>query len=96
MPKKTNTKAYLKKLRETVEYHRHLYHTKDTPEISDEAYDALARELASLELELEGEVSQVSTAVGGSVNEAFAKVRHQVRQWSFDNVFSFAELKEGN
>lgn len=75
-----------------MEYHRHLYHTKDKPEISDEAYDALARELASLELELEGEVSQVSTAVGGSVNEAFAKVRHQVRQWSFDNVFNFEEL----
>lgn len=75
-----------------MEYHRHLYHTKDKPEISDEAYDALARELASLELELEGKVSQVSTAVGGSVNEAFAKVRHQVRQWSFDNVFNFEEL----
>lgn len=92
MQKKTNSKAYLKKLRETVEYHRHLYHTNDKPEISDEAYDALARELASLELELEGETSKTTKAVGGSVNEAFAKVRHQVRQWSFDNVFNFEEL----
>jgi DNA ligase (NAD+) len=92
MTKKTADKAYLKKLRETVEYHRHLYHSKDTPEISDEAYDALARELAKLELELEGEASHTTIAVGGSTDEAFSKVRHQVRQWSFDNVFDFDEL----
>ena len=35
-----------------MSYHQHLYHTKDAPEISDQAYDALVRELAALELKL--------------------------------------------
>jgi DNA ligase (NAD+) len=92
MKKTTANQDYLNKLRAVVEYHRHLYHSKDSPEISDEAYDALVRELAELELALEGKVSKVSEAVGGEINNAFAKVRHQVRQWSFDNVFDLAEL----
>jgi NAD-dependent DNA ligase len=40
----------LKKLRNVVEYHRQKYHTEDTPEISDEAFDALLRELQELEI----------------------------------------------
>ena len=92
MKKTTANQDYLNKLRAVVEYHRHLYHSKDAPEISDEAYDALVRELAELELKLEGKVSKVTEAVGGEINNAFAKVRHQVRQWSFDNVFDLAEL----
>ncbi|HMO83208.1 MAG TPA: NAD-dependent DNA ligase LigA, partial [Candidatus Paceibacterota bacterium] len=92
MPKATNEKQYLEKLRQLVTYHRHQYHTKDAPEISDQAYDALVRELAALELKLEGKVSQVVEAVGGAVNAAFSKVKHVVPQWSFDNVFDYEEL----
>ncbi len=33
-------------------------------------------------------------AVGGRPDDAFKKVRHQVRQWSFDNVFTDQELTE--
>jgi DNA ligase (NAD+) len=36
-------------LRESLEYHRVLYHVHDMPSISDEAYDSLLRELALLE-----------------------------------------------
>src|SRR3990167_7350724 len=39
----------VKKLRETIEHHAKLYHTYDRPEISDEAYDALIRELEEVE-----------------------------------------------
>lgn len=92
MKKPTDSKTHLTKLRAVVAHHQHLYHTKDAPEISDEAYDALVRELRALELALEGKLSDVAESVGGKVNTAFAKVRHQVRQWSFDNVFDFAEL----
>jgi DNA ligase (NAD+) len=93
MTRQTVSIKYLEKLREVVAHHQDLYHAKDTPEISDEAYDALALELKRLELEMEGEVSKTTLAVGGSVNEAFSKVRHKVRQWSFDNVFDLNELK---
>lgn len=65
----------------------------DAPEISDEAYDALLRELEELEMEVEGRVTDAA-AVGGGVSDAFSKVTHRVRQWSFDNVFTEAELYE--
>lgn len=83
----------LAQLRETVAYHREKYHTDDSPEISDEAYDALLEELQKLELKIEGEVSDAAT-VGGDVSQAFSKVKHIVRQWSFDNVFGEDELQE--
>ena len=86
-------KKRLASLRKTIAYHREKYHTEDAPELSDEAYDALLQELQALELELEGKTTQ-STVVGGSVSETFAKVPHQVRQWSFDNIFSYDELAE--
>lgn len=83
----------LQQLRETVAYHRARYHEDDAPEISDEAYDALLSELRALELALEGRVTEADI-IGGTANEAFAKVEHTVRQWSFDNVFTAAELRE--
>lgn len=87
-------KKRLAQLRETVAYHQKRYHEDDEPEISDQAYDALVSELSELELKLEGKVSHVSVAVGGQINEAFSKVKHRVRQWSFDNVFTHDELIE--
>jgi DNA ligase (NAD+) len=87
-------KRRLKQLRETVVYHQKRYHEHDAPEISDEAYDALIDELQKLELSVEGKVSKVATAVGGATSEAFSKVTHKVRQWSFNNVFDEGELSE--
>jgi DNA ligase (NAD+) len=81
-------------LKKAVSHHQHLYHVKDNPEISDEAYDALLREL----VDLEDKYPQLKTAdsptarVGGEILLQFEKVEHSVRQWSFDNVFSFNEL----
>lgn len=86
-------KDRIKKLRELVKHHQSLYHEKDTPEISDEAYDSLVRELRELEgVGEEGE--SVANLVGGAPSEAFAKVEHRVRQWSLNNVFDEAELKD--
>jgi DNA ligase (NAD+) len=82
----------LEKLRSLVAYHKHLYHTLDAPEISDQAYDALMLELAQLEEQVEGGQSEVTASVGDVPSEAFTKVRHAVPQWSFDNVFDQTEL----
>lgn len=94
---KGNTEAVkrIKTLRKLVTHHQELYHTKDAPELSDEAYDSLVQELAALEAQFPGLVPGPSplVRVGGSVSEAFAKVRHEVRQWSFDNVFDAEELR---
>ncbi|USN87561.1 MAG: NAD-dependent DNA ligase LigA [Candidatus Nomurabacteria bacterium] len=92
MKNDSESRKRLSELRKLVDYHRHLYHSKDAPEISDQAYDALLRELGALEEKLEGKKSQISEAVGGDVSNAFAKVKHEVPQWSFDNVFDLKEL----
>ena len=87
-------KKRLKQLRETIACHQKRYHEEDAPEISDEAYDALIEELQKLELVVEGKASAVTSAVGSAATEAFSKVTHKVRQWSFDNVFDEGELIE--
>lgn len=92
-PKTVKERA--RELRKLIEYHSELYHTKDAPELSDEAYDSLVHELIAIE-EQYPELKSAATpteAVGGEVSEAFTKVPHRVRQWSFDNVFSDDELR---
>jgi DNA ligase (NAD+) len=93
MKKIADKQQYLKELRNLVAYHQNKYHTDDAPEISDQAYDALIKDLVRLEEELEGKKSKVTERVGGEVSNAFAKVKHVVPQWSFDNVFDYTELK---
>jgi len=87
-------KKRMQKLYEIVRYHRDLYHTKDTPEISDEAYDSLVEELQKLEIkypELK-EKNSPTEQVGGEVIDAFQKVPHKYRQWSYDNIFDYDDL----
>lgn len=79
-----------------IEYHSARYYEADAPEISDDAYDSLVNELRTLEIEYP-ELKQNNTpteTVGGAPSEAFRKVKHRVRQWSYDNVFSDEELRE--
>lgn len=85
----------VRKLRETVEHHQELYHTFDAPEISDEAYDALVRELEEIEVtypELKSPDSPTER-VGGAVLEKFEKVEHKVPQWSFNDAFSVEDMR---
>lgn len=86
----------IQELRETLEHHRVLYHVHDAPTISDEVYDSLMKELVSLE-EKYPEVDATfspTRRVGGNILDKFTKVTHDVRQWSFDNVFSYEELSD--
>lgn len=86
--------ARISKLRAEIEHHRHLYHTLDAPSLSDEAYDSLYHELVGLEEAYPQFSSETSPTmrVGGEPLERFVKVRHEMRQWSFDDVFDFEEL----
>ncbi len=81
-------------LRKLIVHHALLYHTHDAPEISDEAYDALVRELFRIEDNFPTlrDSSASVYRVGADIREGFSKVRHQHAQWSFDNVFSLEEL----
>jgi len=94
MEVKNETKSRIEKLREELEKHRALYHVHDAPEISDESYDSLLRELAELEEKFPEFTNDLSPTrrIGGEPLSSFQKVRHEFLQWSFDNVFSFEGL----
>ncbi len=93
MQKKHEGNEYLQKLRDLVLYHQKKYHTEDSPEISDQAYDALVRDLVLLEKEVTGKESDIGHNIGSVPSVAFAKVKHTFPQWSFDNVFDETELQ---
>lgn len=89
-------KERILKLRELVAHNNYLYHTLDTPEISDTAYDSLLRELSELEEQFPAlkDKNSPTQRVGSVVRDGFSKVVHTTPQWSFDNVFSYEELCE--
>ncbi|WP_446423702.1 NAD-dependent DNA ligase LigA [Mailhella sp.] len=79
----------------TAELNRHnrLYHQLDAPEITDEAYDALFRELAALE-EAHPDLRQSDSPtrrVGGAVLPYLETRPHRQRMYGLDNVFSAEE-----
>lgn len=89
-------KERIDKLRKEIDKHRYLYHVLDKPEISDEVYDSLMEELRHLEEEFPEFQSPTSPTqrVGGEPLDKFQKVKHEARQWSFDDVFDFEELSK--
>lgn len=86
----------LKKLKEILDKHRYLYYVLDKPEISDEAYDSLYRELIDIESKHPELITPDSPSqrVGDEPLKEFNKVKHTTEQWSFDDVFDFEELKK--
>ena len=77
-----------------IAHHQKRYHEEDAPEITDETYDSLVRELSVLvnRYPVLAAMQKTLDAVGGRPSDAFKKVQHKVRQWSFDNVFNDEEL----
>jgi len=75
---------------------RYEYHVLDKPDVTDEVYDSLMAELRELETrypDLQA-VDSPTQKIGGKPLEKFRKVKHAVRQWSFDDVFSLEELRK--
>ncbi len=91
---KASSAVRIQELRRLLERHRVLYHVCDAPEISDEVYDSLMKELGLLEEKFPEFDSPLSPTkrIGGHILDKFEKVAHTVKQWSFDNVFNFEEL----
>ncbi len=82
-------------LADLVRVHRFAYYLRDAPTISDGAFDALLRELESLEAEHPGlrTPDSPTQVVGGTFSTDFAPVDHLERMLSLDNVFSAEELR---
>jgi len=81
-------------LRAQVAYHNERYHTLDDPEIPDADYDAMARELRSLEEQHPDLItaSSPTSQVGGAISTAFTPVEHDVPMMSLDNAMDVDEL----
>ena len=87
--------ARLAKLRDIIDYHSRLYYDNDRPEIEDDEFDALTRELK----ELEGQYPELITPdsytqrVHGELSRLFTEVRHEVPLGSLQDVFSLDEVR---
>jgi DNA ligase (NAD+) len=83
-------------LREKVAYHSDRYHVHDDPEIADDEYDALFRELQELEAAHPELVTPDSPTqrVGGTPVSSLRKVTHERPMLSLANARSEAELRD--
>jgi len=75
--------------------HDHLYYIEARPEISDQDYDRLYRQLIDLEKEFPELATPDSPTqrVGGEAVKAFQPARHLAPMLSLDNTYSEAEVR---
>src|SRR5437660_5699365 len=94
MPVSANEKR-VTELREQLEKANYEYHVLDQPTIADEAYDALMRELQSLEAAHPELVTPESPTqrVGAPASTRFAPVQHAAPMLSLSNAFNEEELR---
>jgi DNA ligase (NAD+) len=83
-------------LRAEILRHRKLYYVDASPEISDEAYDSLERELAAIEKRFPQLITADSPTqrVGGQPSEEFPTFGHSSPMLSLDNAYTEEEFRE--
>lgn len=93
---KEQARAEIERLREIIRYHDYRYYVLDSPEISDEEYDALMRKLQELEALFPDLVTPDSPTqrVGGKPQEGFAPFTHARPMLSLNNAFSEEEIRD--
>jgi DNA ligase (NAD+) len=81
------------RLRDEIRRHERLYYVLAAPEISDQQYDALERELRELEAEFPDLVTPTSPTqrVGEAPSTEFPSFVHRVPMLSLDNTYSEQE-----
>lgn len=96
MPDMTAIQERVKQLRELIEYHSNAYYNADAPEIEDDEYDALMRELRALEEQYPAlrSADSPTVRVGGAASAKFDAVEHAVPMQSLRDVFSMEEVEQ--
>ena len=103
MAKWLNSMAVLKKFKDKVERLRaqiddlrYRYHVLNDPEVTDAMYDGLMDELRKIEAAHPELITSDSPTqrVAGKPAEKFAKVRHTVTQWSFNDAFEEKDIAD--
>ncbi|WP_329385525.1 NAD-dependent DNA ligase LigA [Anaerofustis butyriciformans] len=91
-----DAKKEIEQLTEELLEHNRKYYEEDNPSISDYEYDMLLRKLMKLEEEYPEYKKEYSPTdrVGGKALDGFEKVKHEYKQLSLANAFSFDELLE--
>ncbi|MGE0454303.1 MAG: NAD-dependent DNA ligase LigA [Vicinamibacteria bacterium] len=86
----------VEELRREIRRHEQLYYVRNAPEISDEEYDRLERELRELEAAHPELVTPDSPTqrVGETASSEFPSFTHRVPMLSLDNTYSAEELRE--
>jgi DNA ligase (NAD+) len=88
--------AELERLAAEIARHNRLYHSEDSPEISDAEYDALVRRNSELERQFPHLVRDDSPSrqVGAAPAAHLSKVRHALPMLSLENAFSDEEVAD--
>ena len=85
----------LRALRAEIRHHDYLYYVKDRPEIADEAYDALYRELENIEQRFPDlkTADSPTQRVAGALFDRFPTVPHLASMLSLDSGPDAAEVR---
>ena len=91
-----DAKKRVAELTERLEKANREYYDLDSPTLEDDEYDALMRELRSLESEFPELLSESSPSqrVGGTASATFEKVAHAVQMASLQDVFGEGEVRD--
>ena len=78
MVSKTDIQKEHTKLKEKIKFHNEKYHSEDNPEISDQEFDLLFKELIDLESKFPflKSIGSVNKIVGATPSNDFKKIKH--------------------
>ncbi|MFA6593718.1 MAG: NAD-dependent DNA ligase LigA [Candidatus Buchananbacteria bacterium] len=93
---RTEAKKRIDKIKRQMKEIDYAYYVLDKSIVSDAARDSLKDELEKLERQYPDLITKDSPTqrIGGKALGKFDKYRHAVPKWSFDDLFSFAEVQE--
>ena len=92
----SQAKKRIYELRDLLARHERLYRIENAPQISDDDFDTLMRELRNLEAEFPQFSDENSPArkVGADLSSSFVSRAHLSPMLSLDNVFNTSELED--
>lgn len=93
---KEEAKKRIIKIKKQLKEIDHAYYVMDNPIVSDAVRDSLKDELEKLEGKFPEFITSDSPTqrIGGKAVGKFEKYRHKIQKWSFDDLFSFAEVED--
>ncbi|NQT50047.1 NAD-dependent DNA ligase LigA [Candidatus Kuenenbacteria bacterium] len=93
---KSNAKKRLEKLKAQLREIDYAYYVLDRPMMSDAARDSLKDEVEAIETQFPELITSDSPTqrIGGKALGKFKKVKHEIKKYSLDDVFSYDEVRE--